>query len=1040
VLEDLGENVGCDIDVSQKKEYFKDKWEEMKDSIEIDDEEEVIEDIGQIGKSLIENTKIELMELKGIGCKEKQDEIRNLIQDNKLSLCAIIKARAQANDVSRICNKVFGVWNWASNMKMCPKGCRIIVDWNPNDVKVDVISMSWQVDLGRQKSVTDKHPWVLLGDFNVTLSPNEHSVGGSNISKDMYEFQDCVNMIEVEDLCSSGLQFTWTKSPQNPLADHSPAIFVMPNSLIRKSKSFRFSNYIADKPEFLEKKNENLFDKAALLKDKVKEWQSKINRDPHNNAIKEEGVALLKEYKDAISDEGKLLLQKTKIEWLKEGDKNTAYFHKILKSRQHKSRIESICDEHGIRHEGDKVPEQFVNHFAQFLGKEVHVQSIEKRDDIFTCRLNEEEAADMIVEVTNEEIKKSIFDIADIKAPGPDGFTAYFFKKAWNVIGEEVCEAVKEFFISKKLLREVNATIISLVPKISTPQKVSDFRPIACCNVLYKCISKILTERIKSVLEKIVCINQSAFIPGRQIQDNILITQELLRGYNRKNGPKRCALKIDLQKAYDTVNWSFLRSILHLFGFHSVMVEWIMICITTASFSINVNGSPYGYFKGTKGLRQGDPISPYLFTLVMDVLNLLMRKNTQENSGFRFHYGCKELKITHLCFADDLMVFCYGDVKSIKIVKGTIEEFIKYSGLHPNMGKSTIFFGSISDQLRQEILRIIPFQMGKLPMKYLGVPLLAKCLGVADCQVLIEKVKAKSVIYDIDRVLKGFLWNQNESCNGKAKIAWKMICRPKDQGGLGFKTLREWNEVNKVKLKGRNFWEITVEKSDSWSWKNMIELRDKMKPFVYVKIGDGKSTSVWYDLWNGNEALSSVISKRDIYDARLQTQDRMSKWKNIGNLVCPLCERCEGSVHHLFFQCKFATNVWDVVKKELNLQKALNDWQRIIQMMIDELCNNSIKGVLGRIRVAACVYHIWKERNLRVFQSTRNSEETIVSCIKEDIKWKLMSLHVKDSTAVELSSEKGNGLEDLSEGGCSLYSDANSSSLLDLSSEDVATR
>ncbi|GJY76267.1 RNA-directed DNA polymerase, eukaryota, reverse transcriptase zinc-binding domain protein [Tanacetum coccineum] len=130
------------------------------------------------------------------------------------------------------------------------------------------------------------------------------------------------------------------------------------------------------------------------------------------------------------------------------------------------------------------------------------------------------------------------------------------------------------------------------------------------------------------------------------------------------------------------------------------MIKWIITCITTSSFSVGVNGSFYGYFKGARGLRQGYPIYSYLFTLVMEILNLLMKKNTQENSGFRFHHGCKELNITHLCFPDDLMAFCYGDVKSVRIVKETVEEFNKYSGL---------------------------------------VPLLAKCFGVADCKVLIDK-------------------------------------------------------------------------------------------------------------------------------------------------------------------------------------------------------------------------------------------------------------------------------------------------------------
>nr|GEV63806.1 RNA-directed DNA polymerase, eukaryota, reverse transcriptase zinc-binding domain protein [Tanacetum cinerariifolium] len=246
--------------------------------------------------------------------------------------------------------------------------------------------------------------------------------------------------------------------------------------------------------------------------------------------------------------------------------------------------------------------------------------------------------------------------------------------------------------------------MMSLVPKIPTPLKVYDSRPIASCNVLYKCISKILIEIIKSELDKVVSFNQSASIPRGHIQDIILVTQELLRGYNRKNGVKRCALKIDLQKAYVTVNWTFMER--------------------------------------CRGLRQGDLISPYLFTLVMKVLNMLMFKNTHKGSRFIYHYGWKDIKITHLCFTDDLMVFCHGDVKSARIVKETIKEFSKYSGLYPNMGKSTIF-SSASEHLRHEILNIVPFKVGKLPMKCLGVPLLEKYLGVADCKVLFDKVRVK---------------------------------------------------------------------------------------------------------------------------------------------------------------------------------------------------------------------------------------------------------------------------------------------------------
>ncbi|GKC42590.1 RNA-directed DNA polymerase, eukaryota, reverse transcriptase zinc-binding domain protein [Tanacetum coccineum] len=178
-----------------------------------------------------------------------------------------------------------------------------------------------------------------------------------------------------------------------------------------------------------------------------------------------------------------------------------------------------------------------------------------------------------------------MFQINDNKASGPDGFSALFFKKAWSIIGKDVCLALKEFFVNGRILKQINSTLIALVPKIQTTQKVFDFRPIACCNVLYKCISKIITKRIKGCLDKLVK-NQSAFIPNRHIQDNILLAQELFKGYDRKVGPKRVALKVDIQKAYDTVNCQFLEYILNGFGFHERMVDRVMKCVTTTSFSI----------------------------------------------------------------------------------------------------------------------------------------------------------------------------------------------------------------------------------------------------------------------------------------------------------------------------------------------------------------------------------------------------------------------------------------------------------------------
>ena len=216
-----------------------------------------------------------------------------------------------------------------------------------------------------------------------------------------------------------------------------------------------------------------------------------------------------------------------------------------------------------------------------------------------------------------------------------------------------------------------------------------------------------------------------------------------MKGYNRKDGSKRYALKIDIAKAYDTVNWEFLKQILIKFGFHGKMVEWIYTCVSSSSFSICLNGEIKGYFKGGRGLRQGDPISPYLFTLVMEVFTLIMANKISNAPNFKYHLGCKDMKLSHLCFDDDLMVLCYGNKDSISVINDALNDFSRISGLVSNMEKSTIFFGNVNIAEQRGILNVLPFKVGNFPMKYLGVPLLTKRLGKDECKQLLDKVKSK---------------------------------------------------------------------------------------------------------------------------------------------------------------------------------------------------------------------------------------------------------------------------------------------------------
>ena len=292
------------------------------------------------------------------------------------------------------------------------------------------------------------------------------------------------------------------------------------------------------------------------------------------------------------------------------GDKNSAFFHKTVKSRNSRNRIDTIQIVDGSWVDREDDPNQFLTHFQNFLGTPHTTFPIRDPVSLFTNKLSNVQAASMLTPVSDIEIKLALFQMGDDKAPGPDGFTAKFFKSTWDVVGKDVCLAVREFFTSGKLLKSLNSTILALIPKSVAPSRVTDFSPIACCNVLYKCISKINADRLKGHLPLLVNENQSAFIPGRLITDNVLHVQDLMRGYHKQRGPPRCAFKVDIQKAYDTVDWHFLRTTLFGFGFPLTMIDWIMTCVSTASYSVSINGNLHGYFKGGRGLRQGGPSPP----------------------------------------------------------------------------------------------------------------------------------------------------------------------------------------------------------------------------------------------------------------------------------------------------------------------------------------------------------------------------------------------------------------------------------------------
>lgn len=285
----------------------------------------------------------------------------------------------------------------------------------------------------------------------------------------------------------------------------------------------------------------------------------------------------------------------------------------------------------------------------------------------------------------------------------------------------------------------VNCSVVTLLPKVADAKLVKDFRPISCCTTLYKIVSKVLTTRPSKVLPRIVNESQATFIPGQQIHNHILLAYELLRGYGRKTGAPKCMLQMDIQKAYDTVEWCALESILRELSFPPRFITWIIICVTTVSYKYMVNGSASTFLRDKRGLRQGDPISPLLFVLVMEYLYRLLQ-GLKSIPDFNFHARCEKLSIVNLSFADDLLLFSRGDVMSVKLVMELFSKFSRSTGLRVNPAKCQAYFGVVASEEKRNIQNITSFSERSLPFRYLGVPMTSKKLSVIHCQPLIDRI------------------------------------------------------------------------------------------------------------------------------------------------------------------------------------------------------------------------------------------------------------------------------------------------------------
>ena len=212
----------------------------------------------------------------------------------------------------------------------------------------------------------------------------------------------------------------------------------------------------------------------------------------------------------------------------------------------------------------------------------------------------------LLAPFSHEEIKKALFQIGGLKAPGPDGLHAVFFKRFWDLLGDSLVTEVLDAVNNCKIPDGWNDTTIVLIPKVNNPTMVSQFRPISLCNVVYKVISKMLANILRGILLDIISDHQSAFVPGRLIIDNILIAYESIHRIKKKCGKRGlCVIKLDMHKTYDRVEWNFLEKIMLKMGFHQRWVQLIMACVSSVRYNVRFNSMETEVFTPTRGILRG---------------------------------------------------------------------------------------------------------------------------------------------------------------------------------------------------------------------------------------------------------------------------------------------------------------------------------------------------------------------------------------------------------------------------------------------------
>ncbi|GJY46578.1 RNA-directed DNA polymerase, eukaryota [Tanacetum coccineum] len=681
---------------------------------------------------------------------------------------------------------------------------------------------------------------IIMGDFNEVRNKNERFGSIYNV-QGATAFNLFISNAGLEEVPLGGCSFTWCHRSASKMSKLDR--FLMSESLLgacpnfstitldrylsdhrlillRESTHdygpilFRFFHYWFEVDGFEKLVNEawyetqvdasnamlNLMNKLKYLKKKIRAWND-VSDDIINKRT--EVVKSIQELDELQSMEA---AQKAKIKWAIEGDENSKYYHGVLNKKRNQLSIRGVLAAGNWIENPALVKNKFLTHFKNQFERPNTMRPILNMD--FPRQLTSIQQLDMEAEVSNDEIKRAVWDCGIDKSPGPDGFTFGFYRRFWKLIEKDVVAAVKLFFQSGYIPKGCNSSFIALIPKILDAKMVKDFRPISLIGSLYKIIAKILANHLVMVLGDIINEVQSAFVADRQILDGLFILNELFQWCKSKK-KQSFIFKVDFEKAYDSVRWDYLDDVLRKFGFGERWCGWIQECLRSSWGSVIVNGSPMEEFQFFKGLKQGNPLSLFIFILIMESLHISFQRAV--NAGmFKGIVLDSSMQLSHIFYADDAVFVGQWSNSNIDTIVHVLKCFHYASGLSINMSKSKIMGIAVTEERVEQVASRIRCDILKVPMKVLQ---------------RMESIRCH-FFNGVDLDSKKSIWAK-----------WNNVLTSKEKGGLGvvIKAIHgEDGKIGKCSKSGhKSIWQDIVQEMDAFKKQGNMALKHRY-PRLYA--------------------------------------------------------------------------------------------------------------------------------------------------------------------------------------------------------------